>query len=86
MSRNSAIATADRSPNALFEACARDEDDAITEFVRRYQPELASYARRHRAEDPEGAADLATFDTVRRLAGMRRLEEPAVRAYLYRAL
>ncbi len=83
---NTADATLERSPAGLYEACIRRDDDAIAAFVRRYQPELAAYARRHRADDPEGMADLATFDTVRRLPEMRRLDEPAVRAYLYRAL
>lgn len=79
-------ARGERSLSELYQACARDDTDAIAEFVRLYQPELASYARRRNADDPEGAADLATFDTVRRLADMRSLEESAIRAYLYRCL
>ncbi len=86
MAWNLVSTTTERSTADLYEACARADGSAIDEFIRRYQPELAGYARRHGAEDPEGMADLATFDTVRRLAGMRSMEEPAVRAYLYRAL
>lgn len=70
----------------LYEACAQDDPDAFGEFYRRYQPELATYARRRYAEDPEGLADIVTFDTMRRLSDMRRLDEPTVRAYLYRTL
>jgi len=86
MAWNLVSTATERSAADLYEACARADGSAIDEFVRRYQPELAGYARRHGAEDPEGMANLATFDTVRRLASMRNMEEPAVRAYLYRAL
>lgn len=70
----------------LHESCATGDADAIAEFYRLYQPELVAYARRQYADDPEGVADLAVFDTVSRLATMRTLEVRAVRAYLYRAL
>lgn len=72
--------------STLHESCATGDADAIAEFYRLYQPELVAYARRQYADDPEGVADLAVFDTVSRLATMRTLEVRSVRAYLYRAL
>lgn len=61
------------------------EEDAST-LHGIYVGQLTSYATRIGATDPEAMADLALFDTFRAHARKPILDEPAFRAYAYRAV
>ncbi len=67
----------------LLGRCERGEATAVAVVYRHYQPMLVRYATRRGAADPEGVADLALFDALRAIGGLRGRNEGAFRAYAF---
>lgn len=80
------IEVADTGVESLLSGCAEGQRGAIDLFYRRFHQELSAYARRQGAGDPEGVANLAIFEVIRRIELLTNRSESSIRAYLFKTV